>query len=104
MEQRNVILAIALSIAIILGWQLMFPPPPPERDAATEQQTAEQQGGAPQGRAPSGVPSTGGPSPDIPGLTIKPAEAPSRDALVSRTPRVRIVSQRLSGSISTMAA
>ncbi len=102
MEQRNVILAIVLSIAIILGWQLMFPPP--ERDAATEQQTAEQQGGAPQGRAPSGVPSTGGPSPDIPGLTIKPAEAPSRDALVSRTPRVRIVSQRLSGSISTTGA
>ena len=104
MEQRNVILAIVLSIAIILGWQLLFPPPPPDRDAATEQQTAEQQGGAPEGRAPSGVPSTGGPLPNVPGLTIKPAEGPSRDALVSRTPRVRIASQRLSGSISTTGA
>ncbi len=104
MEQRNVILAIVLSIAIILGWQLIFPPPPPEPDKATEQQTVERQGGAPEGMAPSAVPGTGGAIPDIPGLAQAPAKAPSRDALVAETPRVRIASKRLSGSISTTGA
>ena len=100
MEQRNVILAIVLSIVIILGWQLLFPPPPPpEPDAKTEQLAAEQKSGA-----PAGVPGTSGTTPDIPGLTKKQAQATSREALVSRTPRVRIASQRISGSISTTGA
>jgi YidC/Oxa1 family membrane protein insertase len=102
MEQRNVILAIVLSIAIILGWQLLFPPPPPERVATAEQPITEQQSGAPENRAPTGVPGTGGPAPSIPGLTKIPPAAPSREALVSQSPRVRIASPRISGSISTM--
>ena len=100
MEQRNVILAIALSVAIILGWQLLFPPPPPPV-ATTEQPITELQSGAPENRAPAGVPGTGGAAPSVPGLTKIPAEGPSRETLVARSPRVNIVSRRISGSIST---
>jgi YidC/Oxa1 family membrane protein insertase len=102
MEQRNVILAIVLSVAIILGWQLMFPPPPPpERNAATEQQTADKPAGVPESGAPSGVPGTGSATPSIPGVAQSPAQAPSRDALVAQSPRIRIATPRISGSIST---
>ncbi len=98
MEQRNVILAIVLSVTIILGWQLLFPPPPPpEPDPTTESQTAERQDGAPDGLAPSGAP-------NVPGLAQTPVVPPSRDALIAQTPRVRIASDRLSGSISTTGA
>ena len=105
MDQRNVILAIVLSVVIILGWQLLFPPPPPpERNSTTEQQNTEQQTGSPEGRAPAGVPGTGSTAPNVPGLTKLPATGLSRKALVSLSPRVRIASQRLTGSISTTGA
>ena len=36
MEQRNLILAMALSIGVLLGWNFLFPPPAPPVRTATE--------------------------------------------------------------------
>ena len=41
MEQRNLILAIVISVAIMFGWQFLFEKPKLEKQAA--QQTAQQQ-------------------------------------------------------------
>lgn len=104
MEQRNLLMAMALSIAILLGWNLMFPPaPPPEEPAATEQ--AEGAPGASPAApgdvalpaaAPSAIPGADGniPSADPTGGTMSRAQA------LDASPRVTLSSPRLAGSIA----
>ncbi len=36
MEQRNLLLAMALCIGILFGWNILFPPPPPVQQETTE--------------------------------------------------------------------
>lgn len=91
-NNRNLILASALSFVVILAWFFFFPP--------------EQQGQVPptavtdttQGVAPTPtVPSTGQPA-------VAPSVAPtaeaSREAALAKTPRIAIRTKRLSGSMS----
>jgi YidC/Oxa1 family membrane protein insertase len=106
MDQRNLIIAIALSVAILLGFQLLFPQPQPPRQQA--QQTASQ--GQPGATAPTGeAPTTTPPTPAGPGTGAPNAGAPtqgtapsaeSREAVLAKTPRVRIDTPRLHGSIA----
>lgn len=88
-EQRNLILAIALSIAILLAFQFLFdsgtPPQPP--------QTADQV-------ATPGTPAPAAPA--LPGGAQPPGQAavPDRGAVLQATPRVRIDTPSLHGSIA----
>ncbi|HMA15036.1 MAG: membrane protein insertase YidC [Bacteroidota bacterium] len=95
MEQRNLLVAIVLSLAILIGFQFLFPPaPPPEQPV--QQQAGE---GTP---APSGsVPTLGG-EPGAPGAELP--GAPSREQAIGISPRVAIESERLSGSIALRGA
>ncbi len=105
-DQRNLLLAIVLSLAILLGFQYFLPQEPPlEAPQSSEQiigQPAPQPGQA--GTVPSTVPgatsSSSAPSaPGIPG-SLGVSAAQSRSDLLATTPRVQIETPKLSGSIS----
>lgn len=110
-NNRNLILAIALSVMIMISWQVIFPPqePPQQATAPVAEQTApgaQQTPGAPAGTAP--VPAAGeapaapsGTAPTVPG-TEQPGA--SREAILAETPRVRIETPSLHGSISLKGA
>jgi len=103
-DNKNMILAIVLSIAILLGFQTYFDatrPPPPEQPVGTEQQVAS--GNLPQpsatvGQTPS-VPSVaGGQAPNIPGASA--VIGATRQEILDRNNRVHINTPRLHGSIA----
>jgi YidC/Oxa1 family membrane protein insertase len=82
MDQRNLILAIALSVAIILGWQALFPPAP--TPAPKPQQQQQQTPTTPGVPTAPGTPAAGGaPSPSI-----------SRDQALKDSPRIAIVTPK----------
>jgi YidC/Oxa1 family membrane protein insertase len=108
MEQRNLIVAIALSIAILLGFQFFFEQPrvqqaqktgsAPQATAPAAPGTANLPGTAP-GTAPGTVPGVGAPAvPKVPGAGAPPTE--SRAAALAASPRVRINTASLHGSIA----
>jgi YidC/Oxa1 family membrane protein insertase len=86
-EQKNMIIAAALSFLVIVVWQFFLAPPPPappvEQTAAIEGQPAE------------GAPPTAAPAPQV----EAPAALPREQALAN-APRVPIATPKLSGSIS----
>lgn len=103
MDQRNLVLAIVLSIVIMLGYQFVVVPYLfPEQ---LERQQAEQAEPATPGTIPQSSDTLGTPSlPGIAGADIPGAETPgaakSRDAVLAESPRVRIETPALRGSIS----
>ncbi|NBB82816.1 MAG: membrane protein insertase YidC [Alphaproteobacteria bacterium] len=100
-DQKNLILAIVISVTILLGWQFLIEAPKQaERQAALEaQQAQEEQAGSPEGVAPvTGDPGAG----DLTDQLM--AEPVSRDAALAEAPRVRIDTPRLHGSLSLVGA
>ncbi|WP_135081746.1 membrane protein insertase YidC [Terasakiella sp. SH-1] len=96
-DQKNMILAIALSIAILFGFQLLFPP---AEQVAQQQQQTTQDGSAPQ--APATQSGDASYAPQIPGgaaEAMKKAMA-TRSQKLDATARITIESPRLSGSLS----
>ncbi|MBL26482.1 MAG: membrane protein insertase YidC [Rhodospirillaceae bacterium] len=95
-EQRNLILAIVISMVVLFGFQYFFAPPPPEPE--TQTQTAEQ---APGAEAPP-VPGTPGtaPTPD----SAAAAAPETREAALADDPRLPInegvADARMEGSIA----
>ncbi|MBW4709870.1 membrane protein insertase YidC [Roseobacter sp. YSTF-M11] len=89
-QNKNLILATALSFLVILVWFVLFPPPEP--DVALETPPAQQ--------------STDGQSAVIPAAPENAASAPlstepvASDAAMEEAPRVAIETPRLTGSIS----
>ncbi len=100
MEQRNLIIAIVLSVAIVLGFQYLFEKPRLEHEAALQQQAANlaAQQNAPSSAAPN-VPSV----PGSPGATAAPAP-PTEAELLAKSPRIPIDTPNLSGSIALKGA
>jgi YidC/Oxa1 family membrane protein insertase len=99
-DQRNLILAIAFSVAILLGWQWLFPhkPAPGEQPVATSQQTG---GTATPGSAPQpGTPAPGTPAP----VTTAAGIGESREAALEKSRRIAIETPSLHGSISLTGA
>ncbi|MCG8493154.1 MAG: membrane protein insertase YidC [Sneathiellales bacterium] len=90
-DQKNMFLAIALSLAILLGFQYLFPSPEVEQSA--EQQTAEQ--GA-NNSAPT--PSSGNAAIPNAGGTNVPTM--SRAEVLTKTSRIKINTPSLHGSVS----
>jgi YidC/Oxa1 family membrane protein insertase len=91
MDQKRLFLAIAVSLAILLGFQLLvaphLPKPPPQQIAQTESQSAA-------GHSPA-TPREGAPA----------AAAPPATAAEPRTvPRVQINAPRVQGSINLVGA
>jgi YidC/Oxa1 family membrane protein insertase len=101
-NNRNFLLALALSIMVLFTWQAFFSPdtPPPPQQTAQEQPAT--QPGAPQpGVGAPQAPGAPGVAPAAPSLT--PA-APTRDAAISAAPRIPVDTPSLRGSISLRGA
>jgi len=101
MDQKNLVIAIALSIAILLGFQF-----------SSRSASAARSGGAganrPSKPTPAGAPASGGsPSaapgaaaPSLPSAAGSVPAAESRDVALGKSPRVRINTPQLHGSIA----
>jgi YidC/Oxa1 family membrane protein insertase len=87
-NQRNILIAVVISIAILVGWQFLVEKPRLERQQAL-QQAQQQTTGAPQTTAPAAPAATGTP----------PAPISLSDAL-AKSPRITIKSPRVNGSIA----
>lgn len=103
-DQKNLILAIVLSVAIILLFQMVISPPQrptPPQNPTTSTQPPGTPSTTPPGTTPPGTtPPTTQPTP--PG-TVPPAVPPkavTRDDLLKQSPRVPIDAKRVLGSIS----
>ena len=108
-DSRNTILAVILSGLVLLGWQYFFNIPQMEKQRAAQlaQQaqttTPAQNAGAGNTAAPQA--STAAPSANAPSNLQAVSGAPvSREAAIAATPRVKVDSPRLTGSISLKGA
>jgi YidC/Oxa1 family membrane protein insertase len=93
MEQRNLIIAVVLSILIVLGFQMLAPKPKP-LPPVQQQQTAAV---APSPSAPS---SNGA----APGIAAPGAGAETREAALAASARIPVETPRLKGSIDLKGA
>jgi YidC/Oxa1 family membrane protein insertase len=103
-DNKNLIVAIALSLAVLLGWQYFFAAPEAERQrqAALQQQQATQVNPAAP-NPPSSPSQAGGASPTVPGTVPSTPSAPvivSREAALANTKRVTIDTPAIAGSIN----
>src|SRR5215475_1259908 len=99
-NNKNFIIAIVLSLAVLLGWQFLYVRPMQER--ARQQQEIEAMHNPPK-PATSGTtaPSAAGASPGL--QAQQPGQGvtfPTREAALAATPRVPIDSPALTGSIN----
>jgi YidC/Oxa1 family membrane protein insertase len=109
MDQKNVLIAIVLSAIVLIVWQYFVGLPQMEKQRQEAQQRAQQQTqqqSQPQQTAPT---PDGRPQPQAPGTApILPGQggAPTlgaqmtREAVIAASPRIRIETPRLNGSIS----
>ncbi len=108
MEQRNLIMAIVMSVSILLGWQILIEAPRVEQerakiDAQKTGKSTETAATAPNGSAIQAPPrNTSGNSSNavapVAGQPARPA-AVSRENILGAVPRVKIQTNRLVGSI-----
>ncbi|MEQ1769317.1 MAG: membrane protein insertase YidC [Devosia sp.] len=110
-NNRNMILAIALSVAVLFGWQFFVAGPQMERAQNQARIAAEQAAATDAGIAAPGAATTttGGATSTTPGTaaTTSPATAATfatRDAAISASSRVGIATASLKGSINLTGA
>src|SRR6185312_11067407 len=93
-ENRNTILAIVLSGLILIAWQYFYNIPQMEKDRAAQQAQSEV-------AKSQTEPATNSPAPDH---AAAESAVVARGVAVAGTPRVKIDTSRLSGSISLKGA
>src|SRR6476469_1498158 len=110
-DNRNTILAVILSGFVLIAWQYFYNVPQMEKQRAQSQTQAELAKPTPQATPGSTTPGSTAPqagsTPASPGTTNQPAQAApvvSRDTAIAATPRVKIDTPRLIGSISLKGA
>jgi YidC/Oxa1 family membrane protein insertase len=110
-DNRNTILAVILSGIVLLGWQYFFNVPQIEKQRAAQQaqqqEAAKQQQAAPATTPGANPPAPAGNAPTPGGTASQPAvNAPvvSREAAIAASPRIKVETPRLSGSIALKGA
>jgi YidC/Oxa1 family membrane protein insertase len=106
-DQKNLLLALVLTGIVLIAWQYLFAVPQIEKQKQIAQQQQQQQqqtqGQQPAPAAQPGAPPQAAPGtvPQAPGL---PSAAPTltREAALAASPRIRIDTPRLSGSLALM--
>ena len=108
-DKKNVYIAIALSILVIIGWNFFYGWPQMEKarqaqqQAQIQSQTAQppQTSGAPQ---PAGAPAAAAPAGGVPvagaPAAAQPETALTREAALAESPRILIDTKNIAGSIS----
>ncbi len=106
-DQRNILLAIVLSVAILVGWQFIFVQPQVEQQAQQQQapqtqQPAVSQPATTQEGSVAPTPTLGASVPSV--LRETQSGTLARQEALKKTARVEILSSRLQGSISLLGA
>src|SRR6266536_919472 len=104
-DQKNTILAIVLSALVLIVWQVYFGVPQMDKQRQIQQQ---QQQAQERSQQPPALPQQPGTTPSAPGTAPQtptqpgavPAQTMSRQAVLAASPRVRIETPSLSGTIS----
>ncbi len=112
MENRNLLLAVVLSLAVLIAWQYFFIQPRVEAERQAQLEQAAQQEAVealdPATGAVSTTPQPRAGTDDAlrptPGGTTLPAAGATREATVGASPRIRIETPRLEGSINLTGA
>jgi YidC/Oxa1 family membrane protein insertase len=99
-DQKNTILAIVLSALVLIGWQYFFAAPQMQKQKQVAQQQQAEQAPRP---APPGAPGEAVPSQPA-GAPPAPATPVSRAAALAASPRVKIETPSLQGSIALKGA
>jgi YidC/Oxa1 family membrane protein insertase len=111
-DNRNTILAVILSGLVLIAWQYFYNVPQMEKQRAAQQAQSElaKSTTQPEGAATPSSPASAGnapaPAAGAPGALPAASTAPvvSRDVAIASTPRVRIDTPSVSGSISLKGA
>jgi YidC/Oxa1 family membrane protein insertase len=111
-SNRNTILAVILSGIVLIAWQYFYNVPQMEKQRAAQQAQSELAKSAPQANnttTPSSPPPTGNAPAPAAGTPAPPPAAStapvvSRDVAIAATPRVKIDTPSVSGSISLKGA
>jgi len=110
-DNRNTILAVILSGLVLIAWQYFYNMPQMEKQRAAQQAAqSEMVKQAPQAGSaatPSTTPQAGAinaPAPNTPAQPTTTAAVVSRETAIAASPRVRIDTPRLIGSISLKGA
>ena len=109
-NNRNYIVAIALSVLVLIGWQYFYVGPRVAREQAKQSETAKAPN--PAATAPStaarkgdSAPATTASNASLPSGTEKqPAATRSREALLKETARIPVATPAVSGSINLKGA
>ena len=100
-DQKNTLLAIILSALVLIGWQIFFGMPQVEKQKQTQQQQQTQ----PQQPQQPGATPQPGTAPQAPGApSPPPGQTMTREAALALSPRLRIETPRLAGSIALKGA
>ena len=107
-DQKNTILAIVLSALVLIGWQFYFGTPQQKQIQQQQaQERSQQPPAAPQqpgtSQQPTGAPPAPGTAPQAPGQ-VAPGQPLTREAALAASPRVRIETPSLAGSIALKGA
>ncbi|PZN98214.1 MAG: membrane protein insertase YidC [Hyphomicrobiales bacterium] len=106
-DNRNLLLAITLSVVVLLGWQFFYGVPQMEKQKQIAQQNQQATSQTPPAGAgavpvPSGVP--GQPATTVPGGVPATPVAGTRDQALAASARVRIDTPKITGSIALTGA
>ena len=105
-DNRNLLLAITLSVVVLFGWQYFYGVPQMEKQKQIAQQNQQAQSQTAPVPAPGAAPVPGA----VPGQTAAPAVAPAtgavltRDQALAQSPRVRIDTPKIAGSLALTGA
>jgi YidC/Oxa1 family membrane protein insertase len=108
-SQKNLILAIALSAAVLMAWQYFYAGPKMAEERARQEKLKQQQTSQPvtgqTAAVPGAVSAPGAPGAiGAPAAVAAPALALSRDAAIAASPRLAIDTPSLKGSIALKGA
>jgi len=100
-QQKNLLIAVALSMSVLLGWQLFYAGPKMEEQQARERAKQEQTRAATPDRktkseSPVAMPEGGA----VPGAAAPPARVETRTEALAASPRLTVETPSLKGSIA----
>lgn len=100
-QQKNLLIAVALSMSVLLGWQLFYAGPKMEEQQARERAKQEQTRAAtPDGKTKSDSPVAIPESGAVPGAAAPPARVETRAQALTASPRLAVETPSLRGSIA----
>ncbi|BBE72949.1 membrane protein insertase YidC [Oharaeibacter diazotrophicus] len=99
-DNRNMFLAILLSLVVLLGWQYFVAAPQVEKARQAEQARQAQASNAPAPAASGAAATSGSAAPAGAAATAATAQAASRDEALARDARVPIDTPEIAGSVN----